>query len=469
MPRTYQRTVRKKPLKKYTDNQINLALEDKTSGMSYRDCSKKYGIPVTVLHRHNKFKELNPGKNMKPQGGQTILSKNVEKLIVESLITCSSWGYPLTTFDLRLIVKSYLNSKGTNIKKFKDNMPGVEYAMCFLRRHKDTLSQRLCQNIKRSRTQVSREDINEYFNNLEQSLINIPPCNILNYDETNLCDDPGRIKVISKRGCKYPERVMNHSKSCTSVMFSCTGDGELLPPYTVYKALHMYTPWIVGGPKNSRYNRSKSGWFDSNCFEDWLIKIVIPHFKNKPDKKILIGDNLSSHLTITGIQACSRHNIAFVFLPPNSTHLTQPLDVSFFRPLKIAWRHILTTWKTGAGKNESAVPKSEFPRLLNFLMNDIKKNQINNILSGFKKCGIIPINRENVLNCLPPETIINDSEDSIVLNTSLISILKEMRYSKSTNKTRQKRQRLDIEPGKSVEVPEMEDQIFSSDEEEQMH
>lgn len=101
-------------------------------------------------------------------------------------------------------MKSYLDTKGNNIKKFKDNMPGIDFAMCFLRRHRDTLSQRLCQNIKRSRTQVSREDINEYFNNLEHSLNNIPPSNILNYDETNLSDDPGTIKVISKRGCKYP-------------------------------------------------------------------------------------------------------------------------------------------------------------------------------------------------------------------------------------------------------------------------
>lgn len=95
---------------------------------------------MTVLHRHNKIKELNPGKNMKPQGGQTILSKNVERLIVEILITCSSWGYLLTTFDLRTIMKSYLDTKGTNIKKFKDNMPGIDFAMCFLRRHRDTLS-----------------------------------------------------------------------------------------------------------------------------------------------------------------------------------------------------------------------------------------------------------------------------------------------------------------------------------------
>jgi len=44
-----------------------------------------------------------------------------------------------------------------------------------------------------------------------------------------------------------------------------------------------------------------------------------------------------------------------------------------------------------------------------------------------------------------------------------------MNYSKGTNKTRQKRQWLDIQPGKSVEVLEIEDQqISSSDGEEQM-
>lgn len=98
--------------------------------------------------------------------------------------------------------------------------------------------------------------------------------------------------------------------------------------------------------------------------------MVIPFVKNKPGKKILIGDNLdnlsttfdniSTHLTIEEIRMSSKYNVEFVFLPPNSTHLTQPLDVAFFRPLKIAWRKILTTWKYGAGNKESSVPKEQF-------------------------------------------------------------------------------------------------------------
>jgi len=104
----------------------------------------------------------------------------------------------------------------------------------------------MCQNIKRSRAAVTPDDINKYFDNLTISLENVPPNNIINYDETNLSDDPGRKKIICKRGIKYPERVMNQTKSSTSVMFAAAADGTLIPPYVIYKAAHLYdtlTSW----------------------------------------------------------------------------------------------------------------------------------------------------------------------------------------------------------------------------------
>lgn len=48
-----------------------------------------------------------------------------------------------------------------------------------------------------------------------------------------------------------------------------------------------------------------------------------------------------SHLTLKVIQDCETKDIRFVLLPPNSTHLRQPLDVAYFCPLKRAWRKVL--------------------------------------------------------------------------------------------------------------------------------
>ena len=52
--------------------------------------------------------------------------------------------------------------------------------------------------------------------------------NIYN-DETNLSDNPDIKRCIFKRGVKYPERVINASKSMTSVKYCASAMGDILP------------------------------------------------------------------------------------------------------------------------------------------------------------------------------------------------------------------------------------------------
>lgn len=53
-------------------------------------------------------------------------------------------------------------------------------------------------------------------------------------------------------------------------MFAGNAAGELLPPYVIYRAGHMWTTWTENGPKGCRYNCSSSGWFDAAIFAEWL-------------------------------------------------------------------------------------------------------------------------------------------------------------------------------------------------------
>lgn len=444
MPRTYKPDPRSsKRYKKYDHEIIKNALELVKNGKSYREVASEFGISKSVLCRHNL-------RHTKKQGGQKVLSDEIENLIIENINICAEWGYPLDTYDLRLIVKGYLDRRGKNIPKFKNNFPGRDFAESFLKRHKSKISQRMSQNIKRCRAQISVDTISDYFDHLESSLCDVDPANIVNYDETNLSDDPGRKKIITKRGCKYPEKIVNFSKSSTSIMYAGSAAGDILPVYVVYKATNMYDTWTQGGPPLARYNRTVSGWFDGDTFEDWINTIVIPYFQNKLGKKILIGDNLSSHLSIDAIKKCRDHNIHFVFLPSNSTHLTQPLDVAFFRPLKMAWRDILATWKENDGRKETAIPKSVFPRLLKKLSDKISLNAGNSIIAGFKKTGLHPLNRNVVLDQLPKESQ-NDHHGAKELNESVVSLLKDLRYPDSSNKNDKKKKKISLQAGKSVD------------------
>lgn len=160
--------------------------------------------------------------------------------------------------------------------------------------------------------------------------------------------------------------------------------GEVAPPYVNYKAEKIWSTWTENGHPNTRYNRTNSGWFDSNSFEDWFITLMLPILKKQEGQKAIIGDNLSSHLNIQVNKQCELNSIKFILLPPNATHLLQPLDVAYFRPMKVAWTKILKDWKdTAAGSRYMSVPKDQFPSLLKSLWEALIKGP-DNLIAGFR-------------------------------------------------------------------------------------
>lgn len=209
-------------------------------------------------------------------------------------------------------------------------------------RHADELSLRTTQNISKARAEKGPQEVAEYFENLSTRLKNIPAENIANFDETNLSDDPGSSKCTFRRVVKYPERIANSTKGNISVMFTATASGKRLPLYVVYKSTILYSEWISRAPPDTRYNCTKSGWFESAIFENYFETIIHnllrPWAQKISGTKVVICDNLSSHLCIKVVELCQQNDIKFIFIPPRSTHITQPLDMAFFAPLKKAWR-----------------------------------------------------------------------------------------------------------------------------------
>lgn len=162
-------------------------------------------------------------------------------------------------------------------------------------------------------------------------------------------------------------------------MFCRNAASTCLPPYVVYSAEHMWPTWTENNPDGARYNRTKNGWFDSVCFEDWFQSIFIPFVKDLEGEKIIIEDNLSSHININVLRLCDLHKVKFACLPPNSTYLTQPLNVAFFAPMK----------ESKSGSRYPTIPKDVFPALLKELMESLKPSQGKNLKAGFEKCGIV--------------------------------------------------------------------------------
>lgn len=347
MPRNYTADPQGKRHLKPDSEALQKAISDVINKkVSVRKAATKHGINFSIVYRA--VKKTKSGCPLKSLGGQCALSKIEEEGIVRCLKIAAEWRYPVDSYDLRLIIHQYLESVDKKIPRFRDNIPGIDFVYGFLRRHKDRLTNRMVENLKRARAKVSRADVIEYFKHLEKEIKGVPDTHIINYDKTNLSDNPGKKKCITKRGMKHPEQIINSSKSATSIIYAASASGTMLPLYVVYRSTECILPsWRMNGPRGTHYSRTKSGWFDGVCFLDWVVEVAVPYFCQFPkeDKKILIGDNLSSHLSKEAIDICLEWNIHFVFLLPNSTDKLQPLDVAFFRPLKGAWRKILTAWR----------------------------------------------------------------------------------------------------------------------------
>lgn len=252
----------------YTHENLQKAVNDvKSHRKTLREAAEFYGIPKSTLYD-------------KVKGIKT-------KKLVDGIITLSEWGFPITRSDIRLLIKSFLDRKGVKIDQFKDNYPGIDWFYNFMKRHNRILTERLAQNIKRAQAGITKDTVKDYFENLIKVIEMVPASHIINYDETNLTDDPGRSKVLSRRGLKRIERITDSSKSSVSIMMAITASGAILPPYVVYKSVHLYPTWVEGGPIGTVYNRTKSGWFDSATFDS--IEFFCHTSRNYRAKKFSLG------------------------------------------------------------------------------------------------------------------------------------------------------------------------------------
>lgn len=408
--------------------------------LTQRAAADLYKIPRSTIK--NKLAERFPNKPGRP----TVFTEEEEAAFVAHITALSEYGFPLTDFDLKMIIKDYLESQGRNVANFKNNTPGKDWLKSFITRQR-SLTRRFANNIKRVRAAVSEAVISEFIENIKQELENVPPDNVYNYDETNLCDDPGKKRVLCRRGTKYPETVVNATKISFTVMFCGNAAGEHVPPFIIYKSEHLWSTWTENGPEGARYNRTKSGWIDAVTFEDWFLNHLMPILKKKEGRKVVIGDNLSSHINTKVLSECENHNVSFVCLPPNATHILQPLDVAVFRPLKVKWRQTLLNWKdTQMGRNLPTTPKDQFPRLLKKALDSLTEPG-QNLISGFKKAGIFPINKEEPLARLPKQDRVLNVD---LVGNCFMQKLTQSRIEICPEKGTTRKRKLNVPPGKSI-------------------
>lgn len=166
---------------------------------------------------------------------------------------------------------------------------------------------------------------------LREILKNYEPKDIYNADETGLFwlllpDNSIGFIGQSHHGAKQP-------KSRLTVLVGSNMDGsDKLPLLVIGKSKKPRAFKNVEVPV--LYEANKKAWMLSSLFEAWLKKLD-RRMAFEKRKIVMVVDNCPAHPTI------ELNNIELVFLPPNTTSHTQPMDSGIIKNLKYFYRRTL--------------------------------------------------------------------------------------------------------------------------------
>nr|CAI5855141.1 unnamed protein product [Callosobruchus analis] len=148
--------------------------------------------------------------------------------------------------------------------------------------------------------------------------------------------------------------------------------------------------------KNWILAKSDSGWMRSDIFYEFVCNEFNKWLDTNNIKKpiILFVDGHKSHMTLPLSQFCQDHGIILYTLPPSSTHIIQPADVSVFKPLKHEWKKTVRKWQSKPENTNAVVTKINFCSIFQEALEAI--NMVDCIKNGFRSCGLFPFEPNNI-------------------------------------------------------------------------
>ena len=170
--------------------------------------------------------------------------------------------------------------------------------------------------------------------------------------------------------------------------------GWPLPPQIIFAAANHQSLWYHDLPDKYVISVSKNGWTTDQLGIEWLQKVFEPCTASRTigRYRLLILDGHGSHATADFDRFCMEKKIVPLYMPPHSSHLLQPLDVSCFSPLKHLYgQRVQETIQKGI----YSVRKEDFLHIYPAVHQQALS--LSNIKSGFAATGLIPFSPERIL------------------------------------------------------------------------
>lgn len=329
------------------------------------------------------------------------------------------------------------------------------YIYGFHHRHpeiKSTTSEKM--EIERMRNATPTK-INDFFDHLEVLFAknHYEPSVVGNFDEFSLSEGKRRWSVWVPSECKRAVvPILPDMPHLTGGLLTF-GDGTFAEPLIVYPnttvpseitlgTLRMELKYSVAGQAR--------GWMTASLFEQYCEKILIPEYQRRlarlppGSRGILLLDGHSSRTNGSLMEKLDKVGIDVYTFIAHTSHVGQPNDIVVFGVLKSNLKNI---GRALANKNLPTKRAILTSRVLKALWSSCYPG---NIMEAFKRAGIVPLDRNQVLvnprvvheplELVYPE-IANKERRSLDINNKLLTSDEMISKLKEANETSQAKKR----------------------------
>lgn len=358
----------------------NLSLSEKKaliesfekSNLSKAAFAKLHGMPRTTVNNILSSKSSTDDlKNGKRKRQRISPFDKVEQALLIWIKSARTQNLPISSFILKEKALEIADELGESNFSASNG-----WLQRFTLRH-DLVFKKVCGEA----ASVNGEELEEWRESkLSDVLKRYKPCDIYNADECGLF-----YRVLPEKTLSFKNEKCiggKKSKERLSILFAANIDGsEKLTPLVIGKSLR---PRCMKNVKSLPviYDANPKSWMTSSIWEK-TIQRLDRCFLKKKRKVAFIIDNCAAHCKVPGL-----NSIELVFLPPNSTSVSQPLDQGVIQNFKVNYRKLLIKGFISAiDKNEKfSVSVLDALFYIEKAWNNVSKKTISNCFRHARFC-----------------------------------------------------------------------------------
>ena len=209
-------------------------------------------------------------------------------------------------------------------------------------------------------------------------------------------------KILAHVGSKTVYFSCAAQKSQITTLVAISASRQIIPP------MHIFPGQWFAYNSLAYFGCSSNGWIKTELFNGWIKK----HFSvcvGRERPVLLIVDGHTTHIDLDILQFCKEDQILLYCLPPHSSHITQPLDVGFFGPLKTNWKSAVDSFRMAHIGQQ--ITKEVFARVFKEAWLDTIKPR--SIVNAFRGSGIYPVDVSKAGIKVAPSKIFYDPSKEV--------------------------------------------------------